>query len=357
VTDPRVRRGFLLVLLVAISATFVAMIRSFLLGILLAAIFSALASPLYQRIERLVRGRRRLASVLTLVVLMVVVIGPLLGILGIVATQAFHVAAAARPWVESQLAQPDQLFERLRGLPGAGRLEPYREEALTKLGEGVGKVGGFLVGSLSAATRGTIAFSLQLSFVLYAMFFFLVDGGRLLERLRAYLPLDHADAQRLLDRFVSVTRATLKGTLLIGLVQGTLAGVGFAACGIDGAVFWGTVMTLLSVLPGIGTTIVWLPAVAVLLASGRGLAALALAVWCGAVVGSIDNVLRPRLVGRDTKMHPLLIFLGTLGGITLFGVVGFLLGPIVAALFVTVWEIWGERERIEAGAATGSTTP
>jgi predicted PurR-regulated permease PerM len=326
------------------------MIRSFLLGILLAAIFSALAAPLYQRIERLVRGRRRLASVLTLLVLVVVVIAPLLAILGIVATQAFHVADAARPWVESQLAHPGRLFDRLHGLPGADRLEPYRAEVLTKASEAVGKMGGFLVGSLSALTRGTIAFSLQLGFVLYTMFFFLVDGREILARIRSFLPLDDTHAQRLLDRFVSVTRATLKGTILIGLAQGTLAGVGFAVAGIDGAVFWGTVMTFLSVLPGIGTAIIWLPASAVLLAGGRVWAAVLLGVWCGAIVGSIDNVMKPRLVGRDTKMHPLFIFLGTLGGISLFGVVGFLLGPIVAALFVTVWEIWGER-------ATGDTTP
>jgi predicted PurR-regulated permease PerM len=182
------------------------------------------------------------------------------------------------------------------------------------------------------------------------MFFFLVDGREILARIRSFLPLDDTHAQRLLDRFVSVTRATLKGTILIGLAQGTLAGVGFAVAGIDGAVFWGTVMTFLSVLPGIGTAIIWLPASAVLLAGGRVWAAVLLGVWCGAIVGSIDNVMKPRLVGRDTKMHPLFIFLGTLGGISLFGVVGFLLGPIVAALFVTVWEIWGER-------ATGDITP
>lgn len=342
-SDPRARKGFLLVLLVAITATFVAMIRGFLLAILLAAILSALSAPLYARLERLVRGRRGLASVLTLLLLLVLVVAPLLALVGIVTAEAFRVTAAARPWVEQQLSQPDVLMERLRGLPFAEQLEPYRAQILTKAGEAVGRLGTLLVQQLSAATRGTLGFFLQLGFVFYSMFFFLMEGRRILARLREYLPLGDAEAQRLLDRFVSVTRAILRGTLVIGVLQGTLAGLGFAVAGIDGAVFWGSVMVALSILPAIGTALVWVPAVVILVLDDRIVAAVLLAVWCGAVVGSVDNVLRPRLVGRDTKMHELLVFFGTLGGLSLFGVVGLLLGPIVAALFVTVWEIWGTR--------------
>jgi len=107
-------------------------------------------------------------------------------------------------------------------------------------------------------------------------------------------------------------------------------------------VFWGTVMVVLSIIPGIGTALVWVPAAIILFASGHHMAAILLAVWCGAIVGSVDNILRPRLVGRDTKMHDLFIFLGTLGGISMFGLVGFLIGPVIAALFVTLWDIYGE---------------
>ena len=348
--DARSRKAFLLALVLAITATFLAMVRSFLLAILLAAILSALAAPLYARLERLVRGRRGLASVLTLVLLLVLVVAPLFTLVGVVTAEAFRVTASARPWVEQQLAQPDLLMERVRGLPFADQLLPYRAQILTKAGELVGRLGTLLVQSLSAATRGTLGFFLQLGFVFYAMYFFLMEGRRILERLREHLPLEDADAERLLDRFVTVTRAILRGTLVIGILQGTLAGAGFALAGIDGAVFWGSVMVVLSILPAIGTALVWIPAVILLFLDGRTLPAILLAVWCGAVVGSIDNFLRPRLVGRDTKMHELLVFFGTLGGISLFGVVGLLLGPIVAALFVTVWEIWGMREGMEQSA-------
>jgi predicted PurR-regulated permease PerM len=172
------------------------------------------------------------------------------------------------------------------------------------------------------------------------MYFFLTDGPALLDAALAYVPLAASDKQHMLDRFVSVTRATLKGTVLIGAAQGALAGLAFWAVGIDGAIFWGAVMTVLSIVPGIGGALVWVPAAIILLVTGHVWQGIALGLFCGLVVGSIDNVLRPMLVGRDTQMHELLIFFSTLGGLLVFGAMGFILGPILAALFVTVWEMF-----------------
>jgi predicted PurR-regulated permease PerM len=141
---------------------------------------------------------------------------------------------------------------------------------------------------------------------------------------------------------MAVARATLKGTLVIGFLQGLLSGIGFAVVGIQGAAFWGTMMGILSVIPGIGGFLVWGPAVIYLIATGRVGAGVGLGIFCGVVVGSLDNVLRPLLVGRETKMPDLLVLIGTLGGIFMFGAVGIILGPIVASLFLTVWDIYGE---------------
>ena len=124
--------------------------------------------------------------------------------------------------------------------------------------------------------------------------------------------------------------------------HGGLAGLAFWAVGIDGSVFWGAVMTFLSVIPAVGSALVWIPAVIILAALGHFLKAFLLLIFCGLLVGSVDNLLRPKMVGRDTRMHELLIFFGTLGGISLFGIIGFIIGPIVAALFTTIWEIYGE---------------
>jgi predicted PurR-regulated permease PerM len=195
---------------------------------------------------------------------------------------------------------------------------------------------------VTQTTRGTVVFFFHFFILLYAMFWFLMDGSAMLRAIVGYMPMREADKQRMLDRFVSVTRATLKGTLLIGALQGTLAGLAFWIVGIQGAVFWGTIMIVLSVVPAVGAALVWVPAVIVLAALGSWLKAIVLAVFCGLVVGSIDNVLRPRLVGRDTQLHDLMILFSTLGGIFVLGPVGFIVGPIIAALFVTIWAIIGQ---------------
>jgi predicted PurR-regulated permease PerM len=352
-TGPSFRKAFLILLVLAISATFVAMIRDFLMTILLAAIVAGLAYPLYARLTRLFRGRRAAASAVTLAAVVLLVIGPLATVLGIVAAQAFRISETVTPWVRDHLTQVTVLEGYLDRIPGIEHLEPYREQILTKAGELVGSTGSFLFRSISATTRGTVAFLFHFGLLLYTMFFFLTDGDKLLRKIMFYLPLPEEDERRMADKFVSVTRATVKGTLLIGLLQGTLAGAGFAAAGIQGALFWGTVMTLLSIIPGIGTALVWVPAVIVLLLTGEVAWGIALGLWCALVVGSVDNLLRPRLVGRDTQMHELLILFGTLGGILLFGVVGFIVGPIVAALFVTVWEMYGTAFREDLPAVSG----
>jgi predicted PurR-regulated permease PerM len=340
-SNERYRNIFLIALVLAISIVFFAMIRQFLMTILLAAILSGLTSPLYRRLLARLRGRRALASLLTLLILLLLVVGPLLGFLGVLAAQAIKVSEAATPWIQAQLAEPGRLEQLLERVPFAERVAPYREEILTRAGQLVGTVGNFIVSSLSAATRGTVNFLFHFFLLLYTMFFFLTDGRRILDRILYYMPLPHEDEERMVEKFVSVSRATLKGTVIIGVIQGTLAGIALAVAGIQGAVFWGTIMTVLSVIPGVGTALVWVPAVVYLIATGSVASGVLLAVFCGAVVGSVDNFLRPRLVGKDTQMHDLLILFSTLGGLMLFGVVGFIIGPILAALFVTVWDIYG----------------
>ncbi len=150
-----------------------------------------------------------------------------------------------------------------------------------------------------------------------------------------------------------MSRATIKGTLVIGVVQGALAGIGFAVAGIQGAVFWGTLMTVLSIIPGLGTALVWVPTVIYLArVRARGDRLSSSRLFCLLIVGSADNLLRPRLVGKDVKMHELFILFGTLGGVLFFGVLGFIVGPILAALFITIWDIYGVVSK-EAFAACG----
>jgi predicted PurR-regulated permease PerM len=196
---------------------------------------------------------------------------------------------------------------------------PDQAKILENVGNAAQAVGGVLVAGASKIGAGTANFLLNLFVMLYAMFFFLRDGRKILERIFYYMPLNHDDEELVLQRFTSVTRATIKGTLVIGVIQGALAGVGFWIAGLDGAAFWGTIMAILSIVPGIGAALIWVPAVIYLYATGQSLTATLLLAWCAAVVGTVDNVLRPMLVGKDAKMPDLLILVGTLGGLFLFG--------------------------------------
>jgi predicted PurR-regulated permease PerM len=336
-----VNKFVLILVVVLISAIFFSMIRGFLMALFLAGLFSALITPVYKRFVKWFRGRRSLASMTTVMLMVLFVLLPLGALMGIVTAQAINVGNSVKPWVQRQIAQPDAFFKLLESIPYWDQIVPYRDTLFQKAGEMVGSISGYLINSLSSATVGTVNFLFMTFVLLYAMYFFLMDGQKLVRLALHYLPLEDEDEQVLLDRFTSVARATLKGTAVIGMLQGVLFGLAFAAVGIPSAVFWGVVMTALSILPGIGTAVVWIPAAVILGASGHIGKAVGLAAFCGMVVGSLDNLLRPAMVGKDTRMHELMIFLSTLGGIMMFGVVGFIIGPIIAALFISVWEIYG----------------
>jgi predicted PurR-regulated permease PerM len=266
---------------------------------------------------------------------------PLALVLGLVASEALRLSTAVAPKVGEFVAHPNQLPTLLEKLPFYHHIEPYRAQILARGSELVGNLGRFAVSSISATTAGTASAILQFFILLYTLFFLLMDGPGLLRKMTSYLPLREAEKELVLDKFVSVTRATLRGTLVIGIVQGTLGGLSFWVAGIDGALFWGTMMVVLSVLPVVGGALVWVPAVIILAATGNWQSALGLTLFNALIVGSVDNVLRPRLVGRDTEMHDLMILFSTLGGIGAFGPMGFIIGPILAAVFMTSWEIFG----------------
>jgi len=338
------RTAFVLILVLAVSLLFLAVAWPFLKPLLLGAMLAGLCTPLYDWIARLVRGRGSLAAILTLIILFFLVAGPISAFVGIVVAQALNVSDQALPWVQQHFGPGttfnahDWLVERF---PALAAYVPEQTQILETAGRTAKAAGAFLVASATQFTAGTAAFLLNLFVMLYAMFFFFRDGKQIVRKIFYYMPLSHDDEMLLLERLTSVTRATIKGTVVIGIIQGTLAGLGFWFASIDGSAFWGTIMAVLSIVPGIGSALVWVPAVIYLFITGQTLAATLLLAWCVVVVGTIDNVLRPTLVGKDAKMPDLLILIGTLGGLFLFGAIGFIVGPIVCGLFLTIWEIYG----------------
>jgi predicted PurR-regulated permease PerM len=308
----------------------------------MAGIFSAILSPTHRWLTAKIGGRENVASVLVIIGIIVLVLAPLSLLIGVVVTQAISVSQSVTPWVQSFINEPTAITAYMERFPYYKEILPYRAVIIEKAGMVVGNISTFLINSLSSVTMLTVNAVFSSIIMLYVMFYFLTMGEVLLGKILYFLPLDDRDERRLLRRFTSVTKATLKGTLIIGAIQGFICGLAFAFAGIQGPVFWGTVMAVMSIIPALGTAIVWVPALIILALKGEFLGVGILAVLCGAVAGNLDNILRPRLVGKDTEMHDLFVLFGTLGGISMFGILGIIIGPIVAALFITIWELYGK---------------
>ena len=318
----------------------------------MAAVLGAVAHPLYRKVLQRLGGRKSLASGITVVLSLFLFIVPLVLFLGIVVGEAFELSQSAAEWMAAHAQDSVTLQRQLEEDPRLKRLLPYQDDIVEKASELASNAGAFAARQLADAAKGTAEFFLMLFVTLYAMFFFLVDGRAIVDSALRFAPLSADDKNRLLGTFTSVGRATLKGTLTIGVVQGGLAGLSFWVAGIEGSAFWGAVMALLSIIPGIGAGLVWVPAVVFLALDGQTGAAIGVALWCAIVVGTADNILRPLLIGRDTEMPDLLVMLTTLGGLVLFGASGIVIGPLIGALSLTVWKLWGsaidEARRIES---------
>lgn len=330
----------LALVVVLISALFLVMISDFLMAIFMASLFAALFHPIYLQVRARFGGREALASLATVLLALCFVFAPMLLIGSSAVGQALSLQDSVSALI-SWVAQPGAVSRVLESLPFYETLLPFRDVLVEQITKVLGSASTKAVSLLQSVTIGTVNMVLQLVIAVYAMFFLLIDGDKLLKRILLYLPLDDHDERLLLNRFTSVTRATIKGTVVIGILQGGLAGIAFAIVGLPSALFWSIAMMMLSVVPGIGTALIWVPAVLYLLATGDVLAGIGLGLFCAVVVGSLDNVLRPKLVGNDTELHELMIFFSTMGGLVMFGFLGFIVGPIVGALFVTVWHIYG----------------
>lgn len=327
-----------ILLLAAVSAAFVGLLQDFLMPLFWAATIAAVFHPLFSSLSDRLKGRGNTAALLTLLIICITVIFPFGFVAGVFAEQAAGLytridsgeldPAEWLDWIRTYLPAVLELLDKA-GV-SADELRQWLSAAAVK--------GSQFAGSLAiAAGQGAVRFSVMFVLMLYVLFFFLRDGKRILDMLVQALPLGDDRVRALLTKFGEVSRATLKGTLVIGIIQGTLGGIIFALLGIDGAVFWGCVMVVLSVIPMVGAALIWVPAAIYLAVHGQLVSALVLTVFGIGVIGMVDNVLRPILVGRDTRMPDYLVLLSTLGGLSVFGASGFVIGPVIAALFLTCW--------------------
>jgi predicted PurR-regulated permease PerM len=335
-------RFSVILLALSISILFLSMISGFLMAIVMAAIFSGLLYPLYLKILNRFKGKTILSGMLTLLIFFFIVLIPIAGLTAVLVEQALSASETLGPLIRKELSHPNQLLNDVQSLPVVNKVFPDPQalaDALEKLIQGAG---GFIVNNLSNVTTGTVNFLFQFFIMLFTMYYFLVYGRDYLGKLLFSLPLNSNDEKRLLEKFTSVTRATLKGTFIIGAIQGAMGGVAMWIAGIPNTLFWGVIMAVFAIIPAIGPAIIWFPASIFLFVQGETTAAVGLFLFGAIAISNIDNLLRPRLVGREAQLPDLMILFGTLGGLALFGAVGLIIGPIIAALFVTIWDIYGE---------------
>lgn len=335
------QQGFVLLLLFIALMGFIGMIREFLIALVLASIFAGLLYPFYSKILYSLKNRSALAAGTTLMITAFAFGFPLAGFTGMVTSEAIQITKKARPIVKEALDNNLSWGEQVPDwLPLKEKLEPFRETIVNKASEATSAMGSWLVSSLSSATKGTVGFFMSLFIMFYAMFYFLIHGQKLLVSLASLLPLSEEDRTEVMSRGLTVTRASLKGIMIVGVIQGILVGLAFWTIGIEGSAFWGSVVFLLSAIPGVGAPMIWLPAAAYLLFTGSTGWGIGLVVWGVLAVGLVDNFLRPWIVGTDSKLPDLVILISILGGIISFGPVGIIIGPVIAAFLDTVLNIY-----------------
>jgi predicted PurR-regulated permease PerM len=340
------------VLVVLVSIAFVAILWPFWVAVFWATVLAIVFSPVNRRIQRSIKDRRSLAATCTVILVVFMVLLPS----ALVGAMVLQEAAVLVQSMQSGDMDPARLFERVFDLVPAWAATRLHEMGLADL-EGLQQrlSAGFSKGAQVVGTQAlnlgqnTFDFVVGAFVMLYILFFLLRDGRLLAARIRDAIPLEPGLRDRLTSRFIKVVRATVKGNVVVAVIQGALGGLAFWVLGIEPVFLWAVLMTLLSLLPAVGCAIVWLPVALYLLFSGSMWQGIGLIAYGTIVIGLADNILRPLLVGKDTKMPDYVILVTTLGGMALFGLNGFVIGPLVAAMFLAVWDTVASA-RVENGA-------
>jgi predicted PurR-regulated permease PerM len=342
--SPDIERWTLPFLLLLVSLALLWILLPFFGAIMWGAIIALMFSPLYRRLLPPLGQRRTLAAVLTLLCVLFIVVLPFT----LISVSLAHEAALLFARLQSGELNPSRFFQGVFdalpawvtalldrfGLVNFATLQRRLTAALTQGSQ-------LLATQALSIGQNTFEFLVSLFITLYLAFFLIRDGNALGRAARSVIPLTPAHEQELFTKFTTVIRATVKGNLVVAAIQGALGGLAFWFLGVGGALLWAVLMAFLSLLPAIGAGLVWLPVALYFLVTGALWQSLALTAWGVLVIGLVDNLLRPMLVGKDTRMPDYVVMITTLGGMAVFGINGFVVGPVIAAMFIALWHIFG----------------
>ena len=332
------------VLLVTVS--FFLLIKDFLLACFWAIILAVVFDPVYQRFRQFCKNSEIPSLFLTMMTIILVFVIPLLTITLMITEESTNYYLK----IASGEINPQVYFQKTLKLllPKFNKLSHMQaltvEQISTSAGNAFAEAVKYIAQQVPALTQNLLNLIVQFALTFYMLFFLLRDGQQLIRKIISLIPIGDGIEIELLERFTSVARATVKGGLIVAVIQGSIGGLLFWFVGIPAAFLWGMLMVVLSLLP-IGSTLIWGPAALILLLQGQILKAVIILTVGILVIGMIDNFLRPSLIGKDSKMSDYLVLVSTLGGLTWFSLTGFVLGPIIAALFITCWDIMGQQSQ------------
>jgi predicted PurR-regulated permease PerM len=348
--SPELQHKAFLLLLVAVSVAFGTILLPFYGAVFWACVLAIMFTPFYRRLLVMMPKRENLAAFATLLLCLVIVIFPVT----LITASLLQEGQALYQRISSGELKFGTYFHQAIGalprwmvdlLDGAG-LAKF-SEAKDTLSNGAAQESQLIAVEGLKIGQNTFEFVVSFGVMLYLLFFLVRDGNLLFERLRLAVPLSPEHKRHLFSKFTTVVRATVKGNIAVAALQGALGGVIFWFLGIQGAVLWGTIMAFLSLLPAIGAGLIWGPVAIYFLLTGALWEGTILIVFGIFVIGLVDNILRPILVGADTQIPDYMVLISTLGGMVLFGVTGFVIGPVIAALFIAAWDLFSSSRQAQ----------
>lgn len=349
-------RSFL-IMLALVTVGFFWILLPYYAALFWATALAVLFYPIQRRLQNRFKGRANLAAIVTLLIVLLIVIIPMIVIS---AALIQEIASAYRRMASGEFNLGMYFNQIANALPpsahnilnylGVGDLTSIQE----RLTQGAVAGGRFVATQAVSLGQNTAQLLIGLGVMLYVLFFLLRDGAQLARHSKQLIPLSEDHKQHFIRKFATVIRATVKGNIVVAITQGALGGLMFWVLGIQGALLWGVVMTLLSLLPAVGAALIWAPVAVYFLVTGAVVQGVILTLFGVLVIGLIDNILRPILVGKDTKLPDWVILVSTLGGLSVFGLNGFVIGPLAAALFMSAWDLFPSAVRLYQDGPNGS---
>ncbi len=342
----KIRNYLFLTLLAIATVLFLLLLKPFAYPIFWAAVIAAIVRPVYTRLNQTIKHANASAGLtLAFVVLIILIPLSILGTLLVKESITIYTSLTSNRSLLTDAAK--HVAEAVQQNTLIKKLGIDDTELLNKAADSLQQVLSVTFGTITNFTQNSLVIIALFFIMLYSLFFFIRDGEKMLKKLMYLCPLGDKYEEVLYTKFTAAASATIKGTIVIGSIQGLIGGLAFVVAGIPQALIWGIVMVFFSVIPGVGSSIVWLPAALILLFTGHTWQGIMLLIIGLVVISTIDNLLRPILVGKDIKMPALLIFFSTLGGIAVFGLSGFLIGPVIASLFMSFWDMYEQYYRSE----------